>query len=70
MMEQAQIAKAANSNVPHAHQLHHVLPAKVIVKDLHALVHHHIMKMEFQLSAQVVHSDALPVHHQQSALVV
>ena len=70
MMEQALIVKAANSNVLHAHQLHHVLPAKVIVKDLHALVRHHIMKMEFQLNAQVVHSDALLVHHQKFVLVV
>ena len=70
MMEQALIAKTVNFNVLPAHQLHHVLHAKVIVKDLHALVRHHIMKMEFQLNAQVVHLDALLVHHKQSALVV
>ena len=70
MMEQALIAKAANSNVVHAPLHHSVLHAKVTVIYLHALVRHHIMKTEFQLNAQVVHSDALLVHHQKFVLVV
>ena len=65
-MEQALIAKSANSNVQHAHQLRLVLHAKVTVKGLLALVRHHFMRMEFQLSAQVAHLNASPVHHQQS----
>ena len=66
MMDRALIAKAVNSNVLPAHQLHLVLHAKVTVKDLHVHVRHHFMKMEFQLSAQVAHLNASPVHHQQS----
>ena len=66
MMDRALIAKAVNSNALPAHQLRLVLHAKVTVKDLLALVRHHIMKMEFLLNAQVVHSDALLVHHPQS----
>ena len=70
MMELALIAKAANFNVLPAHQLHYVLHAKVTVKDHHVLVRHHIMKMEFQLSAQVVHLNALRVQHQRTVRAV
>ena len=70
MMEQALIAKAANSNVLPAHQLHNVLHAKVTVKDHHVIVRPHILKMEFQLSAQVVHLNALRAHHQRTVRAV
>ena len=69
-MVRVRIVRVVNFNVQPAHPIIHVSPAKETVKALRVFVRRLIMKMEFQLSAPVVHSNAQRVLHHQYAQVV